>query len=102
MFAALLLVAGCATGAALGWAVLSVRAVVLATVFFLMIVIFSGLNYGLSSSMIAVVLISGITLLQTSYVVIMILCNDQKKETDLSAPTPIETPAWAPMRHGCD
>jgi hypothetical protein len=85
----------------LAWAVLSVRAVALATLFFLMIVIFSGLNYGLSSWIIAVVVIGGITLLQTSYVVIVILCSDLK-ETDLSAPTPINSQVWAPVRRGRD
>jgi hypothetical protein len=99
LLAVLLLGAGCATGVALGWAVLSVRAVALATLCFLTIVIFIGLHYGLAGSTIAVVLITGITLLQTSYIGIMILCSGLK-QTELPTPTPLDTETWAARRRG--
>jgi ABC-type multidrug transport system permease subunit len=101
LFAVLLLIAGCATGAALGWAVFSVRAVVLATLLFLMIAIIGGLDYNLSGWTITVLLIVSIALLETSYVIIVILCGELK-QTDLSARTPVNSQTWTLMRSGGD
>ena len=66
-----------------------------------MIGVVVGLNYGLSAWALAVVMITGVTLLQTSYIIIMILCSEQK-QIDLSVPRPINTQTWTPMRRGYD
>lgn len=101
MFAALLLVAGFAVGAALGWAVLSVRAVILSTVLFVVIAIVAGLDSHISGATIALILIVGTILLQTSYVVVVILCADLKS-ADLATPRPVNTRTWTLIRSRCD
>ena len=101
MFAALLLIAGFAVGAALGWAVFSVRAVILSTVLFLVIAIVAGLDFNLSASTIALVLIAGTILLQTSYVVVVIV-SSELKQANLPTPTPVNSRTWTLIRSRCD
>ncbi len=101
MFAVLLLIAGCATGAALGWAVFSVRAVALATLLFLTVAIIGGLDYHLSGWTVTLVLIGSIALLQTSYVIILILCSELKR-ADVTAPAPTSGRTWTLMQSECD
>lgn len=79
-----LLIVSCLAGAAFGWARLQVRAVILATVVFLIVALASGLYFQLGPWTIVLVLIAGSALLQASYLMAGVLWGDLKW-SDLSA-----------------
>jgi hypothetical protein len=79
-----LFIASCVAGAAFGWARLQVRAVILATIVFLMVALASGLHLGLGPWTIVLILIAGSALLQASYLIAGVLWGDLKL-SDLSA-----------------
>jgi hypothetical protein len=93
-----LFIASCVAGAAFGWARLQVRAVILATVVFLMVALASGLHLGLGPWMIVLVLIAGSVLLQASYLIAGVLWGDLKL-SELSAPRIVRNRKLQLMRH---